>query len=213
MSNPSGLCKCGCGQPTRIAPHSNRYHGWVKGQPLDYVHGHNQSGPRNSRYKMGLGLRIKDGRKRWVITCRDGSKAYFARAVVEAEIKRHLSSREHVHHVNGDTLDDSPENLQITTNAGHRKLHAYDADDLIRQFRGLAKRLGRIPRQKDCDQDQSTPTAQTYVRHFGRWYQVIRSCGLENKETAYVHRLKVTPPRKEGSRDQDDRSKKLSVAC
>ena len=38
--NPSGLCRCGCGERTTIAPQSNRSKGWVKGEPLPYVNGH-----------------------------------------------------------------------------------------------------------------------------------------------------------------------------
>lgn len=37
-----GLCECGCGQPAPIAPFSNKKRGWVKGQPLRFVHGHNR---------------------------------------------------------------------------------------------------------------------------------------------------------------------------
>lgn len=41
MTNPPNLCECGCGEPTTIATHNNRRYGWVKGEPLRYVHGHN----------------------------------------------------------------------------------------------------------------------------------------------------------------------------
>lgn len=39
--NPSGLCMCGCGQPTPIASHSRASLGYVAGKPIRYVHGHN----------------------------------------------------------------------------------------------------------------------------------------------------------------------------
>ena len=38
--NPTGLCMCGCGQPAPIAKQSNRKTGWVKGQPLRWIKGH-----------------------------------------------------------------------------------------------------------------------------------------------------------------------------
>ena len=38
---PSGLCECGCGQPTRVAPETSTRDGWVKGQPVRFVSGHN----------------------------------------------------------------------------------------------------------------------------------------------------------------------------
>lgn len=37
----SGLCECGCGQPTRIAPSSWASRGWIKGEPVRFVSGHN----------------------------------------------------------------------------------------------------------------------------------------------------------------------------
>lgn len=39
---PYGYCHCGCGQKTNPAQYTNRKIGWVKGQPLLFVHGHNQ---------------------------------------------------------------------------------------------------------------------------------------------------------------------------
>jgi hypothetical protein len=37
----AGLCQCGCGQKTNLAPKTNNLKGWVKGQPLRFVSGHN----------------------------------------------------------------------------------------------------------------------------------------------------------------------------
>lgn len=35
-----GLCQCGCGQPTPIAPRTDTRKGWSKGQPMRFVAGH-----------------------------------------------------------------------------------------------------------------------------------------------------------------------------
>lgn len=35
-----GLCECGCGQRTNLAPHNAPSKGWVKGRPLRYIDGH-----------------------------------------------------------------------------------------------------------------------------------------------------------------------------
>jgi Holliday junction resolvase RusA-like endonuclease len=35
------LCKCGCGELTPIASHTRKDRGYTKGQPLEYVPGHN----------------------------------------------------------------------------------------------------------------------------------------------------------------------------
>ncbi len=47
--NPSGLCMCGCGQPTPLAKQSDVRKGWVKGKPTRYAYGHNRSrrSPKN----------------------------------------------------------------------------------------------------------------------------------------------------------------------
>lgn len=39
--NPSGICLCGCGQKTTIAPENVRSKGWIRGQPIRYLPGHN----------------------------------------------------------------------------------------------------------------------------------------------------------------------------
>lgn len=36
-TNPSGLCQCGCGQRTKLAPRSRKATGWVKGEPIRYL--------------------------------------------------------------------------------------------------------------------------------------------------------------------------------
>ena len=41
--NPSGLCMCGCGGVTSIAPQTQASKGWVIGQHVPYLPGHNQA--------------------------------------------------------------------------------------------------------------------------------------------------------------------------
>lgn len=36
-----GLCECGCGEPTLVSPHTDRWHGWMKGRPRRFLAGHN----------------------------------------------------------------------------------------------------------------------------------------------------------------------------
>jgi hypothetical protein len=42
--NPSGLCGCGCGAKTRLAPYTSTAMGWIKGRPLRFINGHHQRG-------------------------------------------------------------------------------------------------------------------------------------------------------------------------
>lgn len=41
--NPSGLCMCGCGQPAPIAKETSTRNGYVKGQPVRFIYGHQSS--------------------------------------------------------------------------------------------------------------------------------------------------------------------------
>lgn len=49
---PYGYCQCGCGEKTRIAHQSHTKMGWVKGEPLRFINGHNSRG-KNSQYWKG----------------------------------------------------------------------------------------------------------------------------------------------------------------
>jgi hypothetical protein len=65
--NPSGVCLCGCGQPTAIMKHNDRSQGLVRGQPRAYIHGHHRrkrvdphTGPNPSGFCLcGCGQKTK----------------------------------------------------------------------------------------------------------------------------------------------------------
>lgn len=42
MTLAEGLCECGCGERTRLAPATIKRLGWVKGEPIRFVKGHNR---------------------------------------------------------------------------------------------------------------------------------------------------------------------------
>jgi hypothetical protein len=46
------------------------------------------------------------------------------RAIVERKIGRRLDRNEHVHHKNGDTLDNRIENLELLTHSEHSRRHS-----------------------------------------------------------------------------------------
>lgn len=37
---PKGFCQCGCGRRTKIASRASTRNGWIKGEPVRYIHGH-----------------------------------------------------------------------------------------------------------------------------------------------------------------------------
>lgn len=119
MSNPSGLCKCGCGARTKLARQSHTKLGWVRGEPIDYVRGHR--GPQ--RYELRAQPWLNASQGRWYVDGRDGSRTAWARIVLQDSLGRPLNRREHAHHVNGDKQDDRIENLQVLESAEHTRLH------------------------------------------------------------------------------------------
>lgn len=62
---PSGRCQCGCGQGTRLAPHTHRARGWVRGEPMRYVYGHYRQPEslwfrRHRKYRVNVSAFLAD---------------------------------------------------------------------------------------------------------------------------------------------------------
>ena len=51
---PKGLCQCGCGKTTAIATRNRNNLGWVKGEPLRYLRGHNNLAERGPETEEGM---------------------------------------------------------------------------------------------------------------------------------------------------------------
>ena len=60
-NTPKGTCQCGCGRPTKIATRNRASLGWVKGEPLAYLHGHNKLAVRGPETEEGM---------KWCGTCK-----------------------------------------------------------------------------------------------------------------------------------------------
>ena len=45
------------------------------------------------------------------------------RLVMEKMVGRYLTPEDHIHHIDGDPQNNWPENLELTTMAGHNRLH------------------------------------------------------------------------------------------
>jgi hypothetical protein len=84
---------------------------WYRGTPLD--------APKAGR-DPSRGWVHHNG-YRWISV--GGEKALEHRRVVEKRIGRKLTVDEVVHHINGDKLDNRPENLEVVTRAAHTSHH------------------------------------------------------------------------------------------
>lgn len=73
--NQSGLCKCGCGKRTPLAKQSHRLKGWMKGEPLAYVHGHNPRGKEKAPPISSLPLPETQERPRTKLTAEKAAVA------------------------------------------------------------------------------------------------------------------------------------------
>jgi len=131
MSNAHGICACGCGQKTRLAPVNDRSKGWVKGAPLVFIKGHGfrlaKKGADAPRWNGG---KHKSTGGYTVLWTPDGRK-YEHVAIAEAALGRQLKHISHghalnevVHHIDGNKRNNSASNLLICTNAYHLELHA-----------------------------------------------------------------------------------------
>ena len=158
------LCECGCGMP--VAPNKR------------FIVYHHLKGKTNPRYKGGV--YYSSFHKRWIIICRDGSRVQYARAIMESVLKRKLSSEEIVHHINGNSTDDSPENLTIMTAHAHNLVSCtkYTRDQLLNIMKEYYLQTGRNPKYKDFLINQMYPHPCTYKRIFGFWNNALKAAGL-----------------------------------
>lgn len=76
------------------------------------------------RTKIFVGIYIKDGYRYVHVGYRHYEPEH--RVVMERFLGRKLTPEEHIHHIDGDTLNNSPSNLQIVSRSEHLKIHIQD---------------------------------------------------------------------------------------
>lgn len=116
----SGYCECGCGQRTRIADRTWPKWGWVEGEPVRFVSGHNRSHWKGGRKKTRRGyVQV------WLPDSPMAAKGYVLehRLVVARALGRPLKDDEVVHHINHVRDDNRPENLLACDADYHALIH------------------------------------------------------------------------------------------
>jgi hypothetical protein len=124
--NPSGLCQCGCGELTSIAKRTDRSRSDVYGQHKRFRPNHHlrvANPARRSTPANPMRPWLNRAQNRWYFYDRKGRGSAWARAVLECKLGRELTADEDAHHINGDTTDDRPENLEALSKSEHTRLH------------------------------------------------------------------------------------------
>lgn len=120
-------CECGCGEVIEL----KRWHFDESGVIPRFLLGHNPA----TQFKKGNLVGWKGGQAvcngyRHIYNpghpkANSMGKGYVRehRLIMERQLKRQLESWEHVHHINGNTLDNRVENLVILPKSEHLSLH------------------------------------------------------------------------------------------
>jgi len=121
MGYANGFCQCGCGEKTKLASQNDSRTGSIKGQPLRFIHGHNNAnwkggkslGRTNQKYTISLNHKHPKGHNGYVLE---------HRLIAEKVLGKYLPQSAVVHHINGDTFDNRNQNLVICENDSYHQL-------------------------------------------------------------------------------------------
>lgn len=189
-----GLCKCGCRNPTRIAPYSCKRDGWIKGEPIRFIKGHYfRLAPRGEQNHMWKGGKIYNQACGIMVKMPDHPRAsvdgYVLEhvLVVEKALGHFLPKTSPVHHVNGNNADNSNGNLVVCQDHSYHKLI---------HFRTTALKACGYAGWRMCIycKDWDDPKHLTLLKRYGRSYH--KACARKNSNEEYHKRHPNSPYRR-----------------
>ena len=181
---PYGLCRCGCGNPTKLAERTSTRKGWIKGQPLRFLPRHFPGVFREENPSWRGGRKINDGG--YVIVLQAGhpradTNGYVREHVLIAEkaLGKPLPKGAEVHHVDGNRANNKNSNLVICPN------HAYH--NLI-HLRMKAKKACGNPNWRKCEFCQQWDDPNNMLGKPGRSEMYHAVCRNAYRRQRYAER-------------------------
>ena len=105
---------------------------------------------------------------------------YRSRVIMESILGRKLRRDEHVHHKDGNPLNDEPENLEVLNISDHGSIHSGKIPDdvLMQNLIDATNILGHAPTSIEWDEFPFTPHSATYRERFGSWYKALEEADI-----------------------------------